>query len=198
MLTGGRGKAGGVKVVSSKEEAERAAGEILGMSIKGFDVQKVLVTEKVDITAEYYAGVTIDRDSKSVVLIISASGGMDIEEVCRTSARKFDLVHRRHRQARTINHAADLPVQANKTKPCPPGFEFINRVFLRIFKFGQLRMPKDTTIVKYYLGIGRYQAIPLDHRQRIDFDKRAVFLPKQAVHLLNNLNGLIKKCLLRK
>jgi succinyl-CoA synthetase beta subunit len=81
VLTGGRGKAGAIRVVSSTDQAESAAREILGMSVKGFPVRQVLVTEKLDIRAEYYAGITIDRETKAVILILSAAGGMDIEEI---------------------------------------------------------------------------------------------------------------------
>ena len=89
VLTGGRGKAGGVRVVSSAEEAESAASDILGMDIKGFAVEKVLVAERLDIVDEYYAAITVDRDAKSVVLIISAAGGMDIEEIAASEPEKI-------------------------------------------------------------------------------------------------------------
>ena len=81
VLTGERGKAGAIRAVSSEVEAELAAKEILAMSVKGFVVQQVLVTERLDIRAEYYAAITVDRANKTVVLIISAVGGMDIEDI---------------------------------------------------------------------------------------------------------------------
>jgi len=89
VLTGGRGKAGAIKVVSSQAEAEAAAGKILGMSVKGFTVEKVLVTERLDIEAEYYAAITIDRRAKAAILIISAAGGMDIEEIAEREPEKI-------------------------------------------------------------------------------------------------------------
>jgi succinyl-CoA synthetase beta subunit len=81
VLTGGRGKAGVIRAVTSEAEAELAAKEILAMSVNGFDVQQVLVTERLDIRSEYYAAITIDRATKTVVLIISTAGGMAIEEI---------------------------------------------------------------------------------------------------------------------
>ncbi len=81
VLTGGRGKAGAIRAVSSKDEARNATRDILGMSVKGFPVKCVLVTERIDIQGEYYLGITIDRTEKSVVLILSAAGGMDIEQI---------------------------------------------------------------------------------------------------------------------
>jgi succinyl-CoA synthetase beta subunit len=81
VLVGGRGKAGGVKKARDPEEAARLAGEILGMSIKGITVRRVLVAEAVDIQAEYYVSLTVDRSSRSVQCIASASGGMEIEQI---------------------------------------------------------------------------------------------------------------------
>lgn len=89
VLTGGRGKAGAIKVVSSQSEAESAAEKILGMSVKGFAVEKVLVTERLEIAAEYYAAITVDRQAKEVILIISAAGGMDIEDIAAREPEKI-------------------------------------------------------------------------------------------------------------
>lgn len=84
VLTGGRGKAGGVKLVRNEEEALSAAKQILGMDIKGYRVNKVLLAEAVNIQGEYYVALTIDRHSKSVLLMASAEGGVEIEEVAKT------------------------------------------------------------------------------------------------------------------
>lgn len=89
VLTGGRGKAGGVKIVDNTEDAHQEAKNILSMSIKGLPVNQILVSEAVDIAAEYYVSFTIDRNARSVILIMSASGGMDIEEVARQSPEKI-------------------------------------------------------------------------------------------------------------
>ncbi|UCF15543.1 MAG: ADP-forming succinate--CoA ligase subunit beta, partial [Phycisphaerales bacterium] len=91
-LTGGRGKAGAIKVVSSQAEAELAAKQILGMSVKGFSVEQVLVTERLDIETEYYAAITVDRRAKAPILIISAAGGMDIEEIAEEKPEKIRRV----------------------------------------------------------------------------------------------------------
>ena len=85
VLTGGRGKAGGVKLVRNNEEATQAAEKILGMDIKGFIVQKVLVAQGVSIANEIYAGLTIDRNTKSAVFMVSREGGVEIEEVAATN-----------------------------------------------------------------------------------------------------------------
>lgn len=89
VLVGGRGKAGGVKLANSPEEAEKVASQILGMDIKGLIVHKVLVDEAADIKQEIYLGVTIDRLQRRVIIMASAAGGMDIEEVARTQPEKI-------------------------------------------------------------------------------------------------------------
>ena len=89
VLTGGRGKAGAIKVVSSVAEAQAAADQIIGMTVKDLPVNQVLITEKINIAAEYYVSVTVDRDNKGLVLIFSAAGGMDIEEVAATEPEKI-------------------------------------------------------------------------------------------------------------
>ncbi len=89
VLTGGRGKAGGVKVVKDREEVSRKANDILGMEIKGFKVKKLLVAEMVDIASEAYVGVIVDRRSRRPVFMASPAGGVDIEEVARTTPEKI-------------------------------------------------------------------------------------------------------------
>lgn len=82
---GGRGKAGGVKLARTFEEVSDAGNKILGMDIKGYIVNKVLVAEGVKFNAEFYVGMTIDRNSKSVVFMASSEGGVEIEEVAKTN-----------------------------------------------------------------------------------------------------------------
>ncbi len=81
---GGRGKAGGIKVAQTPAEAKEAAARILGMDIKGLTVEKVLVEEASHIAKEYYLGFVADRAAKSVTLMGSSEGGVEIEEVART------------------------------------------------------------------------------------------------------------------
>jgi len=83
VLTGGRGKAGGVKLVRNADEATAAAEKILGMDIKGYTVEKVLVAQGVLFVSEIYAGITIDRNTKSAVFMVSREGGVEIEEVAK-------------------------------------------------------------------------------------------------------------------
>ncbi|MCF6358393.1 MAG: ADP-forming succinate--CoA ligase subunit beta [Draconibacterium sp.] len=86
---GGRGKAGGVKLARSKAEVIEHAEQILGMDIKGLTVEKVLIADAVDIEKEYYVGLINDRNTKSVTLMASAEGGVEIEEVAKVSPEKI-------------------------------------------------------------------------------------------------------------
>lgn len=85
VFVGGRGKAGGVKLADTPEQAEAVAGQILGMDIKGLTVEKVLVAEAITYQKEIYLGAVLDRATKSVVMIASAEGGVEIEEVAKTN-----------------------------------------------------------------------------------------------------------------
>jgi len=86
---GGRGKAGGVKLAKTPEEAKTIAAQILKLSIKGLPVQKVLVTPAADIASEAYVGIIVDRASKRAVFMASPAGGIDIEEVAAKTPEKL-------------------------------------------------------------------------------------------------------------
>ena len=85
VLVGGRGKAGGIKLADTPEEARQRAAEILGMDIKGLTVDKVLVEQQVKIAKEYYAGITLDRAKHRFILMLSSMGGVDIEDVAASN-----------------------------------------------------------------------------------------------------------------
>ena len=94
VLTGGRGKAGGIKLASNSDEAETLAGQILGMDIKGFTVRKVLVDEQAPgIEQEIYLAVLIDRARRRPMVMASAAGGVDIEQVAEETPEKILIVH---------------------------------------------------------------------------------------------------------
>lgn len=86
---GGRGKAGGIQYAENVEAARVWAQKILGMDIKGLTVKKVLVTEAADIVTESYVGIIIDRAQKKPVIMVSAAGGVDIEEVAAKTPEKI-------------------------------------------------------------------------------------------------------------
>jgi succinyl-CoA synthetase beta subunit len=115
VLVGGRGKAGGVRLAKNPEEAEDLATAILGMEIKGLPVRKVLVDQAANIDKEIYLGITNDRAARKPVLMASAAGGIEIEEVARKTPEKIVRVHidpllgLRDYQARDIAAGIDLP-----------------------------------------------------------------------------------------
>ena len=86
---GGRGKAGGVKFCKTPADAKEKATAILGMQIKGLTVEKVLVAEAADIGTEAYVGIIVDRKTKKPVFMVSAAGGIDIEEVAASTPEKI-------------------------------------------------------------------------------------------------------------
>jgi len=93
VQTGGRGKAGGIKFATTTEEARQAAGEILGMDIKGHTVRRVLIERRLNVDKELYLGYVVDRSARKIRCIASAAGGMDIESVPkdRLFSYPFDL-----------------------------------------------------------------------------------------------------------
>ena len=93
VLTGGRGKAGGIKLAASPEEAEQRAGEILGMDIRGHVVRRIWVEAASDIGKEYYLSLTFDRSEKKPLFMLTTEGGVDIEEVAERSPEKLARLH---------------------------------------------------------------------------------------------------------
>lgn len=89
VLTGGRGKAGGIQFAEGANEARTKAAELFKLTIKDFPVEKVLIEPKVEITQEYYIGITIDRAKYKLVVIASGEGGVDIEETAEKSPDKI-------------------------------------------------------------------------------------------------------------
>ncbi|HEV8596673.1 MAG TPA: ADP-forming succinate--CoA ligase subunit beta [Candidatus Dormibacteraeota bacterium] len=90
---GGRGKAGGIKLASSADEARAAAQQIIGMDIKGFKVPLVYCEAALDIAREIYLGFTVDRDARANILMLSAKGGMDIEQVAEESPESISRLY---------------------------------------------------------------------------------------------------------
>jgi succinyl-CoA synthetase beta subunit len=115
VLVGGRGKAGGIRLAKDPHEAEEVATQILAMEIKGLPVRKVLVDEAASISKEIYLGITNDRADSKPVMMASAAGGVEIEEVARLTPEKIIKVHidpllgLKDYQARDIAVGIDLP-----------------------------------------------------------------------------------------
>src|SRR4030042_796263 len=114
VFVGGRGKAGGIRLAKTSEEAAESADQILAMEIKGLPGRKVLVDEAAPMEAEIYLGITNDRNARRPVMISSSAGGVEIEEVARTTPEKIvkilidPLLGLRDYQARDIAAGIDL------------------------------------------------------------------------------------------
>jgi len=89
VLVAGRGKAGGIQLADTPEDAEKIASRILGSKIKGETVTKLLIEEKLDVAKELYVGLTVDRSAKCYTLLASQVGGVDIEEVAQRTPEKI-------------------------------------------------------------------------------------------------------------
>lgn len=86
VLSGGRGKAGGVKLASTADEVRKKATEIMGITVQGMAVEKLLVVPAVEIERELYLAFTVDRNTKKITLIMSAQGGVEIEQLAQSEA----------------------------------------------------------------------------------------------------------------
>ena len=93
VQVGGRGKAGGIKLAESPDEARDVAGQILGMDIKGHTVKRVLVERAGDIKSEYYVSILLDRSERKFLGMMSAKGGVDIEQVAEEDPEAISRVH---------------------------------------------------------------------------------------------------------
>lgn len=135
---GGRGKAGGIKLARTPEEARAAAEQIIGMDIKGFTVPLVYCEAALDIAREIYLGFTVDRDARANILMLSAKGGMDIEQVADESPESI---------ARLYPNPWRGPLD----------FELTQLVFDA--ELGELARPLGALIKKLYRAIPDYDAL---------------------------------------
>src|SRR4028118_1780012 len=131
---GGRGKAGGIKVGKTPNEAREMGEQILGMDIKGLTVAQVLVEEAADIKEEYYIGITTDRAARRNIVMVSAAGGIDIEEVAASTPEKIAKLHLdpaiglQDFQIRQLSYDAKLPAVA--VKGIGPFMKALYRVYV--------------------------------------------------------------------
>ena len=115
---GGRGKAGGVKLARNPSEAADHAAQILGMTIKGLTVQKVLVVPAAEIATESYVGLIMDRETQRPVFMVSTAGGVDIEEVAAKTPEKIvRLAGRSHLRPLSAPGARRSPSCSTATSP---------------------------------------------------------------------------------
>jgi succinyl-CoA synthetase beta subunit len=173
VLVGGRGKAGGVKKVENLEQVESVAGSIIGMDIKGLKVNKVLVSECVDIKGEAYVGIIVDRATRAPVLMASSAGGVEIEEVAKATPEKILKT--------TIDPAAGLlGFQARNIGMALYGDAKLAREFAGIAqKLYRIFVEKDCSLIEInpLVKLGSGSLLALD--AKINFDDNADFRHKE-------------------
>jgi succinyl-CoA synthetase beta subunit len=120
VLVGGRGKAGGVQLAATPDEAAEKASEIIGLDIKGTTVKTVLIAPAADIAHEYYLGLILDRASKAITVIASAEGGVEIEETAKTNPEAIlrlplhPLLGLQEHESRRIGFFLGIPAELRK------------------------------------------------------------------------------------
>jgi len=134
VLVGGRGKAGGVKLAATPDEAAARAAEIIGLDIKGVTVRTVLVAPAARIAKEYYLGLVLDRGGRTVTVIASAEGGVEIEETARTNPDAIlrlpldPLIGLQDHQVRRVAFFLGLPPELRK--PFATTLRGLDRAFM--------------------------------------------------------------------
>ncbi|MBT2392263.1 ADP-forming succinate--CoA ligase subunit beta [Streptomyces sp. ISL-1] len=131
VKTGGRGKAGGVKIAADPAAAEVTARQILGMDIKGHTVRKVMVAQPVDIEAEFYVSYVLDRAAGTFLAIASAEGGMDIEEVAASRPEAVARIHVDSAEGVTAAKAAEIAAAAGLPPETAPVIRSLWQVLVR-------------------------------------------------------------------
>ncbi len=179
VLVGGRGKAGGVKLAASRNEAEEKAGEILALTIKDLPVEKVLIAPAAEILQEYYLGMILDRTSKMIVLMISAEGGVDIEELAVSSPEKI------HRLAINPTDGIDRTALVALLEQVFETVALRKQAESAVEKLYRLFLEKDCSLVEInpYAKIENEQLVALD--AKINFDDNALFKHPEIEQLKN-------------
>ena len=187
VLTGGRGKAGGVKLARTPEEAVRAANMILGMVIKGYVVEKVLVAQGVKFSSEYYVGLTIDRNTKTVLFMASSEGGVEIEEVAKDNPAailKF-----------TIDPDLGMtPFMARKIAfALFPDFSLVKQATVLFQKLYQIFVDTDASLVEINPLVLTDDGDLLALDGKMNFDDNALFRQKEINALLEPTEDEVKE-----
>jgi succinyl-CoA synthetase beta subunit len=179
VLVGGRGKAGGVKLARTPEEAEARAREILALTIKGIPVKKVMITPASDIEQEFYMGLTVNRNTRDLVLMMSKAGGVDIEELAVN--RPDEIIKFPIHPTDGINEAGlDAALTAVFERPV-----LVKQAADVVHKLFAIVMEKDCSLVEInpYARIGENTLVALD--AKVNFDDNAVFKHPDIEELRN-------------
>jgi succinyl-CoA synthetase beta subunit len=147
VQVGGRGKAGGIKLANSADEVRTHASNILGMDIKGHVVQRLWIEKASDIKREYYASFTLDRGARKHLGMVSAKGGVDIEQVAAEDPQAIARVHIDPVDGLTDSEARQLVEQANLDPEATRGTEEILKKLYRCFVDGDADLVEINPLV---------------------------------------------------
>jgi succinyl-CoA synthetase beta subunit len=139
---GKRGKAGGIKVASDRDEARRHAEAILGMEIGGFTVHEVWVEEASDIAAELYASIILDRSEKKLLSLLSAMGGMDVEEIASRDPSALVRRHIKPGEALTAEVGRELAAHAGIDEDVRDG---VGEMLAKLY---EVAVAEDATLIE--------------------------------------------------
>ncbi|MFW5689030.1 MAG: ADP-forming succinate--CoA ligase subunit beta [Spirochaetota bacterium] len=169
VLVGGRGKAGGVKLAKTPDEAEQKARDILGLTIKGIPVEKVMITPASEIVQEFYVSITVNRNEKNLLLMMSKAGGVDIEDLA---------VNRPEEIVRFPIHPADGIDEVELKTVLTEVFEIpglVDQASDVVHKLYRIFLEKDCSLVEinpFALTEG-HELVALD--AKVNFDDNALY-----------------------
>ena len=168
VKTGGRGKAGGVKVAKSPEEAQALAAQILGMDIKGHTVKKVMIAEGAKIAQEYYFGLLLDRANRSYLAMCSKEGGMDIETLAVEHPEKLARIEVDPIDGLDAAKAREIVSAAGFDEADWPALENV------LIKLGEVYAAEDATLVEVnpLVKTDDGQIVALDGKVTLDNNAR--------------------------
>lgn len=192
VQVGGRGKAGGIKLAESPEEAATVAGDILGMDIKGHVVKRVLVERAGDIKEEYYVSFVLDRSNRNFLGMMSAEGGVEIEEVAVSNPDAISLVHIDPLLGFSDFHARKLVFGANLAPEARPGaIEMLPKLF-RAF----IELDASLVEVNPLVLTGDGKVVALDAKVTLDDSaayRHSIFEELKAAHEIPEQERLAKE-----
>lgn len=180
VLTGGRGKAGGIKLARSPQEVKLIAAQILAMQIKAIPVKNVLIAPAADIHKEYYLGITIDRTQKKIVAMISTAGGVEIEEVAKKTPDKIHKIYIDPLKGLDKPSVSKIVSSVFKDK------KLAGEAGSVLLKMYRLFMEKDCSLVEInpYAETASGKLIALD--AKINFDDNSLFKHPEIEKLKNS------------
>jgi len=175
VLVGGRGKAGGIRLVNTPEEAKEEASELLGRTIKNFPVRHLLIEEAVNIQQEIYLGMTVDRHAGDTLVIASAEGGVDIEEVAQNTPEKIARLSINPLVGLQDYQARNLALEIELSRPLWRSFIAISQNLYQAYQDLDLTLAEINPLVITHNNL----LISLD--SKITIDDNALFLHPEFV-----------------